>query len=152
MRSALTVTGLLLAALLLASCGGDGKDAGQNQTKGRSPQPVSETFDDGLALNDGQKWQLDQSTSTIMAQMAASFPSANLSSLGTVPLQQAGADLRPAIEELLRSCTMDGPDHAQLLVFLNGYIPAVEALAKWGRPVDAAEVRHYLSVYDDYFQ
>lgn len=151
MKCALTATGLLLIGLLLASGGCGGKDEDQNQAEGRSPQPARVVFEDGLALNDGQKWQLDESTRALLARMAASFPSADLLSQNPEQLRQAGADLRPAITALLRDCKMTGPDHEQLLVFLNGYIPAVEALAEWGRPIDAEEVRHYLSVYADYF-
>ena len=47
---------------------------------------------------------------------------------------------------------MVGDAHNQLHIYLTGYIPAVQALAKTGDMEDAKKVKHYLEMYDDYFE
>jgi hypothetical protein len=47
---------------------------------------------------------------------------------------------------------MTGEAHDQLHVYLMVYMPAVDALTKSGRIEDAKKVKHYLEIYDDYFE
>lgn len=148
MKSALTVLCLLCSLLLLVSCGGEDKKA--DQTDGDVHAAAS--FADGLTLNNGKKWQLDDHSRTTLAAMAASCRAAQPTELDKAARQKFAGELKQEIDSLLRDCTMSGPDHEALHVFLGGYIPAVSALAEWGRFEDAQEVQYYLEISSTYFE
>jgi len=136
MKLVMTAICLLATALFLISCGGES----------------TATADDGLVLNDGKKWQMDDHTRASFAKMAASFVDADAAALGTDGLKQAGNSLKEDLDGLIQGCTMTGPDHDQLHVYLMAYIPAVTALQESGQVEDAKKVQHYLTIYGDYFE
>jgi len=147
---------LITAALLVISCGDDNtatKDEDSQQESSHSEAAHTEAkADDGLVLNDGKKWQMDDHTRDIFAQMSSSFAGTDLATLDQEGLLAAGAGLMVNINQLIQGCTMTGPDHDQLHVYLMLYIPAVEALAKNGQVEDAKMAQHYLKIYGDYFE
>jgi len=158
-KNFLKLAGLISATLFLVSCGN--KDA-ESQHEAASHQEhghehseevhTTATADDGLVLNDGQKWEMDTHTRSIFVKMASCFETADLAALDAAGLKQAGSELMVNIRELIQGCTMTGPAHDQLHVYLMGYIPAVEALEKEGLAEDAKKVQHYLAIYGDYFE
>jgi hypothetical protein len=132
----------------MVSCGGEAKKADQNA----GDQQATVTFDAGLTLNDGEKWQLDDHTRTALAAMVASGQESQLTELDQAARQNVAVELQQGIAELVQGCTMSGPDHEALHAFLGGYIPAVAALAEWGRVEDAQEVQYYLEISSTYFK
>jgi hypothetical protein len=169
MKSTLTVICLLALALFVMSCGDSNTDA-QSETENAAAEnptehpPGSEhptehptgsehpTASDGLTLNDSKKWQMDDHTRAVFAKMAASFVATDVSALDPAGLKAVGAGLKVNVNELIQGCTMTGPDHDQLHVYLSGYIPAVSALEENGKVADAKKVQHYLAIYGDYFE
>ncbi len=150
-----TVFGVLIAAMFLVSCGDDGVESLPGEANEHSSEDASqETEDglDGLELNNGQKWQMDEHTRSVFAKMATSFLGSDISSLEGEGLKNAGAGLQGDINELIRGCTMTGDAHDQLHVYLTGYMPAVASLSHSGQMEDAKKVRHYLENYDTYFE
>ncbi len=106
----------------------------------------------GMVLNDGERWQMDEHTRTSFAKMATSFLDADPQPVAAEDLKAAGANLNTLINELIMGCTMIGPGHDQLHVYLVGYMPAVAALASAGRTEDAETVTRYLEAYDEFFE
>ena len=156
MKHALTAICLLATALFLISCGGENTEAHNEHTDGTEPAENAEhthaTADDGLVLNDGKKWQMDDHTRASFAKMAESFKDVDVEALGADGLKLAGVGLREDLDGLIQGCTMTGPDHDQLHVYLMAYIPAVTALQESGQVEDARKVQHYLAIYGDYFE
>jgi len=155
MNHILTATCILAAATLLVSCGADHSKSHQNDSDAHSSHSVSATSEDGLeglGLNNGQKWKMDNHTRTIFAKMAESFVHSDHSSLKEDGLKKAGATLQLDINELIQGCTMTGDAHNQLHIYLTGYIPAVAALSDSGQIADAEKIKHYLEKYGDYFE
>lgn len=105
-----------------------------------------------LVLNEGRKWQMDDHTRLSFAKMAESFRDVDASTLDTDELKQAGDGLRNDLDELIKGCTMTGPDHDQLHVYLMAFIPAMTTLQESGQLNDAQEVQHLLAIYEDYFE
>ena len=107
---------------------------------------------EGLSLNDGKKWLMDDHTRSSFSTMAESFLSANHAMMGVDGLKQVGADLRQDINGLIQGCTMTGESHNQLHVLLTGYIASVDALAASGQINDAIKVKGFLEEYAEYFE
>lgn len=91
-----------------------------------------------LALNAGERWQMDDHTRKMMVEMEAVFAAAD--HLNQVSLNTAGKTMSRQIEELVVGCTMEGKAHEQLHIFLGDYIPAVNALASAESPDTAREL------------
>lgn len=150
MKHVLTALCLLAATLFLLSCGDERTEADNEHAE--HAEHTSATKDEGLVLNDGKKWQMDDHTRASFAKMAEAFVNVDAAALGSDGLKQAGDDLKEDLKSLIQGCTMTGPGHDQLHVFLTSYIPAVTALQESGRVEDAKKVQHYLAIYGDYFE
>lgn len=123
---------LLCAILACAACG----------TKS---EPLA-----ALALDAGNRWQVDEHTRLTFGRMVEACEGSVTDDAGA--LRARGDQLNGLITELIAGCTMTGAGHEQLHVFLNGYMPAVAALAEAGRAADLERVRDYLVLYSEYFE
>ncbi len=150
MKHILTALCLLAAALFVLSCGQQHTEADNEHAE--HAEHSTATKDDGLVLNDGKKWQMDDHTRASFAKMAGSFVDIDAAALGSDGLKQAGSNLQEDLNSLIQGCTMTGPSHDQLHVFLMAYIPAVTALQESGQVEDAKKVQHYLAIYGNYFE
>lgn len=150
MRAILNTIVVLMAVVVLASCGHDTAESNDHESSEHAAAQTSGL--PGLELNNDHRWEMDDHTRASFAKMADSFLKADLQSMSAMELKQAGADLQQDIDQLIQGCTMSGGAHDQLHVFLTGYIPAVAALAESGQHADAQTVRHYLEEYDEYFE
>ena len=84
MKSALMVVSALVTATLLVSCGSDNAESHSRDVDSQSSSSVSATAEDGLdglSLNNGRRWEMDDHTRSVFAKMAASFLSADHQSL-----------------------------------------------------------------------
>lgn len=81
-----------------------------------------------LKLNDGKKWQTDAHTHLVMEEMDAALASTAPKSVADY--KALGATLKTQVQKLVKGCTMDGPAHDQLHVFLTSFMPAVAALSE----------------------
>ncbi len=155
MRRVWTLIGIMSAALLLVSCGDEGAHQQAGDAESHASDPILAVAGDGLdglSLNDGRKWEMDDHTRSSFGKMAASFLDSDHVSLEGAGLQKVGADLQVQIDELIQGCTMTGDAHGQLHIYLSAYIPAVAGLAESGRIEDARKVKHYLEKYTAYFE
>ena len=88
-------------------------------------------------LNDGEKWQMDAHTRTAIKNLDSLLKSQEpIKSLEEY--NQLGEKLDEELILLIRGCTMEGPDHDQLHVFLGYFYPKVQSLKK-ETTVDTAE-------------
>jgi len=80
-------------------------------------------------LNDGNKWQMDEHTRNAIKNLDSLLLS-HKSINSTEEYQQLGEKLDEELILLIRGCTMEGPDHDQLHVFLGYFYPKVQSLKK----------------------
>lgn len=151
MRTLLTGISILIGGMLLLSCGDDTSKSDHHEDNNHSSDH-SAIAENELRLNEGHKWMMDDHTRSSFNKMAGSFLNMDHLSLEGEGLKKAGSDLQIQIDELIKGCTMTGKAHDQLHVYLMGYIPAVKELKESGRIEDAKKVRHYLEIYDEYFE
>ena len=151
MQSTPLVIVILVVTALFVSCDDDSSKSHMSDDDSHSSH-LSDTPEEGLRLNNGLKWKMDDHTRSIFVKMANSFPSTDYLSFEGEGLKNAGSDLQVQIGELIQGCTMTGEAHDQLHVYLAGYIQAVAALSKTGRTEDARKVKDYLEIYAHYFE
>jgi hypothetical protein len=149
--SRIRLTYILLLAALLISCGDESSKTQFHNDEAHSVH-LSDTAEQGLRLNNGQKWLMDDHTRSTFAEMAGSFLKTDYLSMEGEGLKKTGSNLQLQIGELIKGCTMTGDAHDQLHVYLMGYIPAVAALSESGRIEDAQKVKHYLEIFNKYFE
>ncbi len=123
--------------------GGDHDHDDDHNHEGAAKAPAKETahptkppagHDGGLPesfpLDDGKKWQMDEHTRASVGRVDGLVAGAG-DDLGAL------ADALDAeIQVLIKGCTMTGPAHDQLHVWLMALIPRIEGLRKGG---DAAK-------------
>ncbi|NQV37251.1 MAG: hypothetical protein HQ509_04490 [Candidatus Marinimicrobia bacterium] len=151
MKKTLYIVGIIVIASFLQSCGGD-RHHSKKHDESHSTSTNTEKALDDLVLNDGQKWKMDDHTRSIFVKMSGSFLNIDHVSLEGDGLKKAGTDLQADIKLLVQGCTMTGPAHDQLHIYLTGYMPAVAALTEKGSIEDAQKVKHYLEKYTEYFE
>lgn len=97
-----------------------------------------------LDLNKGKKWNADSHTMENATRMIALLDQFEISSEDKtlLAMQTLGGKLQRNVAELIRGCTMTGPSHDQLHVWLSGVIPVVATLK------DAETVSQGKEAYD----
>ncbi|MEE9403714.1 MAG: hypothetical protein V3V20_02370 [Algisphaera sp.] len=107
-----------------------------------------------LVLNEGRKWRVDDHTRRTFSKMQSEFSVAGRSSAQS--LRATGQQLNVRIQELIKGCTLVGPAHNQLHLFLEKFMPAVDSLTHaTERSVGesrASEIEKMLASYNDYFE
>ena len=107
-----------------------------------------------LALDDGAKWSMDEHTRTSSAALRAHLGEATPESVEA--LTALGATLQGDIDGLISGCTMSGPSHDQLHVFLMAFIPEVQALSattEVGAGLETVErLKGLMASYGEHFE
>lgn len=107
-----------------------------------------------LKLNNGQKWAMDTHTRELIQQMHETTAKATISS--PKDGQKIGATLDHQLHTLMQGCTMTGPAHDQLHLFLSEFMPAVSALKATESNDEAQEkidrLKAMLMTYDEHFE
>ena len=79
--------------------------------------------------NDGKKWQMDEHTRTAIKNLDTLLKSKeNIKALADYNLLAEKLD--EELLSLIQGCTMEGPDHDQLHIFLGYFYPTVQNLKK----------------------
>ncbi len=108
-----------------------------------------------LALDDGEKWQVDEHTRASSARLAALVGDAQTPA-SAEDARALGAALDAELDLLVQGCTMTGPAHDQLHVFLTAFIPQVTALKEVAEAGDAQPIREeigsLLEAYEAHFE
>lgn len=152
MKPTMIAIAAAVTTMLFISCGDNSHESGHSDVDAYSSHSVPTTPSDGVRLNNGHKWKMDDHTRSSFAKMADSFLKTDYFSMEGEGLKKAGADLQDNINELIKGCTMTGDAHDQLHMYLTGYIAAVASLSESGRIEDAEKIRGYLEKYVEYFE
>ena len=159
MKSLLTLFTILVISFCLISCGdNNGEIISDEHQQHSTPTPTPETVEvdyskiADMMLNNGQKWQMDEHTRSILVAMKVNITSIDLSSSTTEELVTLGNELTLQLDDLIQGCTMVDAEHDQLHIFLTGYIPALSELTETGCIESAEKVRYYLNNYSNYFK
>lgn len=122
---------LLLAAFaLLAACGAEEV----------ADEPVAIA---SLTLNEGAKWQMDGHTRGSFARMQDWYAAAGKPET-LAAYQKLGRTLTEELQVLIGGCTMVGPDHDQLHVFLTEFMPRVNGLREASELAEAEKLHEEL--------
>lgn len=107
-----------------------------------------------LQLDHGRKWTADESTRRSAAGMIEAVsrdPEATRAAYRAL-----GAELARRNREMIEGCTMQGPAHENLHVFLGSYMAAIASLENAGSLGDGrhalVEVREQLALYQEHFE
>lgn len=84
-----------------------------------------------LTLDGDRKWQMDAHTRAALATIEARLAKGPATE-DVAGYRALGEDLDAELQSLVRGCTMTGPAHDQLHVWLTAFIPAVGALKDAG--------------------
>ncbi len=126
---------------------------GENQQSKQSNESEKTTIK--FVLNEGKKWQMDEHTRNAIKNLANVLKSnEQIESIEDHKL--LGEKLDEELVLLIRGCTMEGPAHDQLHVFLGEFYPAVQNLKK-EKNLDSSvnileKIKNLLVEYDKYFE
>jgi hypothetical protein len=139
-------TALVLVCLLGWACG-DRHHGDHSQPHGESAHDSGEGAQ-GLQLNDGKKWVMDDHTRSMFATMVGRVEGWDA---GGEAAEELGGALENDLDALIQGCTMTGEAHTQLHRFLMDLIPAIEKLVAREGDQEVRRVKELLAVYPRYF-
>ena len=99
------------------------------QDKKKSTATVESKTTIKFVLNDGKKWQMDEHTRNAIKNLNSLLNSEEAFE-SIVGYNQLGQKLDDELILLIQGCTMEGPDHDQLHIFLGYFYPQVQSLKK----------------------
>lgn len=110
-----------------------------------------------LALNNGIKWQSDESTRKHSANLVAETNAFNAKANADTNAYHAfAADMQKELNSLISDCRMKGPDHDALHLWLEPVMTDVNDLKKTGTVDEAKKVTEKLTdkvqMFDKYFK
>lgn len=124
---------LLLSAtcFLFAACNdnGNGNTANEESATEQHAEEADHSHDGlptELALNDGAKWQINQEMRPFIEKQAE--VTKNFVDNKDQDYKRLGQDLYELNTDLIKSCTMKGPDHDMLHVWLDPHIKLLKSL------------------------
>ena len=106
-------------------------------------------------LNDGQKWQMDEHTRSAIKTID-SLLTADIAFESIDAYKLFAEKLDTELVALIRGCTMEGPAHDQLHIFLGYFYPKIQDLKKEENSeksqVLVSQMRDLLKEYHIYFE
>ena len=142
----------LWISLVLAGCGSESASVTP-----ALEQPISKSapMDLPLELDNGKKWQVDEHTRVSAAGMTQyireAAPIASVEDARTL-----GSGIEEQLKGLIQGCTMTGPSHDQLHVFLAALFPRVAKLKKEADlellRTTQQEIGSLFDAYQDHFE
>lgn len=146
------ITIVLFWACCLFPLAGCGHDAGHLAEQAIEADHSGPDTGMSLKLNDGKKWQVDAHTRSSAADMTDLLR--NTAPVGSVEDARALAvALDEKLKGLIQGCTMTGPAHDELHVFLVALFPRVEKLKNGSDPAELHTVQQEIvALFDGYEQ
>lgn len=109
-----------------------------------------------LSLNNGVKWQTDESTRTHVAKLNALIDAFNSKENADIASYHAFAgDMQKELNELIRDCKMQGADHDALHLWLQPVLQDVSKMKKVKATGEgkhlAEQITNNVKKFDQYF-
>lgn len=108
---------------------------------------------EGLALNNGAKWQADSTTRVNVTLLQRTITDAKTAK--TVNYLQTAAALQEGLNKMVKECTMQGPDHDALHQWLEPLMEKVKTLKQADTAEKAsailADIEKHLDLFTQYF-
>jgi hypothetical protein len=110
----------------------------------------------GLSLNNGQKWQTDESTRKHATKLNNMINDFEKQTDKSVPAHHSFADkTQEELQQLINNCTMEGPDHDALHLWLEPVLNDVKTLKNTASDEEAQTAAATLSgdvrKYNEFF-
>jgi hypothetical protein len=123
---------LILLTVTIAACTSQVRKE-QQDNKDRKEQQHSETV---VPLNNGSKWKADQATKQNVAEMVQVVNDSIYAD--AAKRKQLYANLQIKIDTLIKQCTMQGPEHDALHVWLGKVLKDMKKLKEEGNDYNEA--------------
>lgn len=108
---------------------------------------------EGLALNNGAKWQADSTTRVNVTLLQKTITDARTAK--TANYLQTAAALQEGLNKMVKECTMQGPDHDALHKWLEPLMEKVKTLKQADTAEKAsailADIEKHLDLFTQYF-
>ena len=112
------------------------------------------TWINDIVMNNGEKWEADKTTKEGVQQLQNTINSQSASTLEEY--HQLADQLNEQKNFLVKNCTMVGPSHDNLHVWLHPLIEKINALLKTESIEDAAKITNSIekniNAYSEYFK
>ena len=107
-----------------------------------------------VTLNNGEKWEADHHTLSVVESMKGEL--SDFEKAGAENYHALADSLTRQLDTLVAGCTMTGPAHDQLHIWLVPLMASVKNLAAAGGVSDArvevSEITKTLDAFDDFFE
>ncbi|MGB5665743.1 MAG: hypothetical protein WBM53_02755 [Maribacter sp.] len=149
---------LLLIATVMSSCNNTEKQEEHESTKevvlAQEADILSTAWMDDIKLNDGSKWKANIETTEGVVKMQGL-----LNTQSTVTIEdyhELASKLNEVKNWLVKECTMKGPSHDNLHIWLYPLIEKIVALSEANTLAEASEIKQSIvdniNSYTNYFQ
>ena len=139
-----------LFALVLISCAEEGSEEPEiiTGTSHMDQETYTETEEalEGLRLNGGNKWKVEQSTHDGMEEIKSLVVNHE-----GEEFKELGKEIKEILKTVIDECTMTGEDHDQFHIVLKAMMKESKALKK-GKSNDLVKMNRYLEMYDKHFE
>lgn len=113
----------------------------------------AETWKSDIALNNGTQWQANKATTDGILTMTAMIEKSSPTSFEEY--RELGNRLNEEKDLLIKKCTMEGPSHNNLHIYLQPLISEIAGLREVNSAQDGkiliAKIREHLQEYHTYF-
>ena len=122
-----------------------------NDTHSESVDGKASESNNGLVLNNGEKWPANKETTTGIKNMQQIVD--NYAENGKIPAEQLGDKLQQELNEIFSKCNMEGEAHDQLHNYLVPLISKVELVKNPEFSEDQVKgIQDHLQMYFNYFK
>lgn len=125
----------------------------KHQQKHRNAN-LSNAWVDKMEMNKNKKWKANTETTEGVKDMLGLMKSANFTTLEDY--HKLASNLNEKKNFVIKECTMEGPSHDNLHIFLHPLIEKIKALGKTSTLKESAEItesiKENLNKYDNYFK
>jgi hypothetical protein len=147
---------ILLGFGFLAACNNE-VDHAEHKTSIEAPTPAAHNEETVLALNDGKKWDSDETSNINVAALKKVLDEFDEKNATTVKdYNVAATNLKGVLDTLIKECRMKGADHDALHAWLEPLMKDVNDLNKTTTEDEAKnlldQIEERLNEYNKYFE
>lgn len=149
----ISVIGILLLSLFILGCKNNKEESAVAIAVDLHPQEELLAWENEIELDRGSKWIANRETTAGIKQMSAIIEKSSPSTVDEY--KQLGDSLISEINILIAACTMKGPSHDNLHIFLEPLVIKAAQLEQTFSKEEGArltsEIEQHLQAYHKYF-